>query len=387
MGLLDTAVDKTLGKLGLSSILKRNVSNKVRGPDFPEGFICVEYELGKAKDEEDGYGFTLLGKFMPEIPFSFGGTQDIKKDYYAGSSEPVVQVLGSRESNLTIKGRLTTKKFRDEDMIAAAQEYQEQCDSVRIRGNLLYLRMGEWHRWGYLEESKFELSRLHDIRYELTFSIVGFNPPSNCKQIQAPNKSVIQANKDVIASAKLELEVMSNIPESMPRTLSEFLDDQISNISTAINLVTGFVDGVLSDVESVERSANRALGLIKNAQATISRTGRRIGAISLSVANLGAGFSSPADKTTATFNNTVHFKKIAKSSATLQSFLAELRKRYAGLVASTPLQRHLVVDGDTLQRLAMKFYNDAEMWKKIYDHNKLTTSDLTGIKVLEIPRV
>jgi hypothetical protein len=387
MGLLDTAVNKSLGKLGLSSILERNVDGKPRGPDFSEGFICTEYINGKAQSEGNGFGFTLLGSFMPHVPFTFGGTQEIKKDYYAGNSEPVVQVLGPRESNITIRGHFKTKRFRDQDMLAAAQEYQEQCDSVRLRGNLLFLQMGEWHRWGYLEEVKFELNRLHDISYELTFSIVGFNPPTNCKIITEQDDDIIRANKDVIASAQAELALMNNIPDTMPRTLEEFLNDQISLVAEAVNLVTDFIDGIVSDVESVTRAANRALGLIKNAQTVISKTGRRIGAISLDVATLGAGFSNAADQTTATFNNTKHFKQIATSFASFQTMLADLRKKYAALVQTVPLKRHLVSEGDTLQRLAIKYYNDADMWKKIYDHNKLQTADLSAIKVLEIPRI
>jgi hypothetical protein len=387
MGLLDNAASSALSKVGLNSITARNTTGKPKGPDFAEGFKCVEYINSKAQSESNGFGFTLLGNFMPMIPFTFGGAQEIKKDYYAGNSEPVVQVLGPRESDLVLRGHFRTKKFRDENMIAAAQEYQEQCDAVRLRGNLLYLQMGEWHRWGYLRESSFEMNRLSDINYTLTFDIVGFNPPSDCKLIKDPSTDVIQANQEIIASAALELANMQNYPDEMPRTLEEFLNDQIDGVAQAINLVTDFIDGILSDVESIERAANRALGLIKNAQTTISKTGRRIGAITLDVATLGAGFSGAAEQTTATFNNTIHFKKVAKSFASFQTLLADLRKRYAGLVATTPLRRHLVQEGDTLQRLAMKYYQDAEQWKKIYDHNKLSTSDLTNVKLLEIPRV
>lgn len=394
MPLLDgSPLNYTLGKLGLNSILERDTkAGRPRGPDFPEGFSITEYENGVPLPASRNFGVTLIGNFMPMTPFSFGGTQEIKTDYYAGNSEPVVQVLGPRESDLTIKGRFKTNRLKGkttverENLRAAAQEYQEQCDAIRLRGNLLYLKMGEWYRWGYLKETMFDLTRLSEISYSLTFVIVGFNPPTNCKSLRAPSKDVVQANGDLISNAAAQLAKMTTFPASMPRTLEEFLNDQIDGVAQAINLVTDFVDSVLADVESIERSANRALGLIKNARSVISKTGRRIGAISLSVASLGAGFSSAADQTTATFNNTVHFKKIATSFASFQLLLAELQKRYAGLISSTPMRRHLVKEGDTLQRLAMQYYKNADLWKKIYDHNKLTTSDLTGVSVLEIPR-
>lgn len=394
MGLLDTSPsDYAIGKLGLKSLLSADTKGIPRPPDFTGGFICTEYENKKKRKQSDGFGFTLLGNFMPHIPFTFGGSQEIKTDYYAGNSEPVVQVLGPRETDLTIKGRFSTKRFNSknnddkEKLAQAAVNYQRLCDGVRIRGNLLHLQMGEWYRWGYLKETSFDLTRLHEISYSMTFVIVGFNPPTNCKQIIAPNKNVKDANAEISALTLAALAAMKTYPTSMPRTLSEFLDAQIGIAADAIGLVTGFIDNVLNDVESIERSANRALGLIKNAQATISQTGRRIGAISLQVASLGSGFSGAAAQTTATFNNAVHFKKIATTFASFQTLLAQLRKRYAGLISSVPLQRHLVAEGDTLQRLAIKYYNDADQWKKIYDHNKLTTSDLSAVKLLEIPKL
>jgi uncharacterized protein YoxC len=386
MPLLGTIGKQALGKLGLESLLDANTKNRPRGPDFDGGFVIEEYINGKKQSASNGFGLTLTGVFMPQVPFAFGGKQEIKKDYYAGNSEPVVQVLGPREENVSIKGRFKTRKFKDQDFIQAAQEFQEQCDAIRLRGNLLYLRLGEWHRWGFLEETKFELNRLTDIGYELSFSIIGFNPPKNCKLIDQPSDDIIAANKKVIADTNAALATMTNIPASMPRTLADVLNAQIDIVANAIGLVTSFIDGILSDAESVTRSANRALGLIKNAQATISQTGRRVGAISLDVATLGAGFSSAAEKTEATYNNTVHFKKIATSLSSFQTLLAALRIKYAALVDSVPLKRHLVKDGDTLQRLAMFYYNDADLWKKIYDHNKLLTTDLAGVQVLEIPR-
>jgi len=67
--------------------------------------------------------------------------------------------------------------------------------------------------------------------------------------------------------------------------------------------------------------------------------------------------------------------------------LQRLKERLSQLSQSLPLGRHLVVTGDTLQKIAIKFYGSADNWKRIYDYNSLTTTDLVVGRLLEIPRI
>mgnify|MGYP000567788599 CR=1 FL=1 len=177
-----TTKNRSLGLPGLTSILDRDVDDpKEFGPDFRGGFDVIEIIDNVEKTIADGYGFQLLGSFMPQVPFTFGGSQEIKKDYYPGNSDPVVQVLGPRETDVTIKGRLYAKRFKSVDFREICMEFQRQIDSVRVRGNLLRLVLGDWQRYGYLEEASFDLKRITDIEYTIKFSIVGFTLPKNCK--------------------------------------------------------------------------------------------------------------------------------------------------------------------------------------------------------------
>lgn len=386
-----TTSNKSLGLPGLTSILDRDVDDpKEFGPDFRGGFDVIEIVDGVEKTIADGFGFQLLGSFMPHVPFTFGGTQELKKDYYPGNSDPVVQVLGAREADVTIKGRLYAKRFKTANFREICMEFQRLIDAVRLRGNLLRLTMGDWQRYGYLEEVNFDLKRITDIDYSIKFSIVGFSPPKNCKIVDDIDDNLIAANQELINAAIVAQVDMKNYPDTMPRTLSEFLDDQISVVAEAVSLVTNFISGILNETEALTRSGNRALGLIKNAQSTISVTGRRIGAIQTNIATLGTGFATAPEQLKATIKNTVHFKKIARGKTgliSLQLSLAALAAKYKFFINTVPLKRHLVISGDSLQRLAMKYYSNADLWKNIYNHNKLTTTNLTVGSVLEIPRL
>lgn len=388
MGILEKGVALGADALGLGGLFKKKTKAPNFGPDFPSGLRVQEIVNGKEVPlpNEQGYGFQLVGAFMPKDSLDFGGSQRIRKDYYPGHSEPVVQVLGPEEDDVVIHGTFKTKRFKDEAMREAAQEYQQLVDAVRIRGNIVKITLGKWRRYGFISSAKFKLKRLVDIDYEITFSIIGFNPPTNCKFLANADDDLIGPNKALTNAAAAALASARNYPAEMPQTLTDLLDGLITEVAEAINLVTGFVDGALTDVENLQKSATRAVGLIRNARATISRTSRRIGAIPLTLGNLTTGITLNSFKAAAMAGNTKHLKKTAIGFAGLAALLAALQLKFKGLSASTPDKRHLVKAGDTLQKLAVAYYNDQSLWKKIYDHNKLRTTALVVGSVLEIPK-
>lgn len=384
MGLLTggNSVKDAGGLLGLGK--NKGVANPVGYPeDFPEGLLLVEIVNGAERKADQ---VQLVGRFLPHIPFEFGGKQQLSKEYYAGNSEPTVQVLGSREDNIPIKGEFKTSKFKDVALRDAAIEYQELVDAMRLRGNLVRLTLGEFKRYGFIEGCKFRLNRRQHIEYEIDFFVVGFNPPTLDKttrgdgNVTAPNKEITSAAAQALINAK-------NYPEEMPQSLTDRLNDLVNAVAEKINLVTNFVNGITSEANALVSSANRAIGLIKNARSFISKTKRDVGSISNSISGLGASFQNEADKTSATIKNVSHLHTIQRDYSSLAAMLAGLQARFAALATTVPMVRHLIKNGDTLQNLAQKYYQNSELWKKIYDHNKLTSTTLVVGKVIEIPKL
>lgn len=386
MGVLDNGIQKGLSVIGLSDALfTNNTEGKPRPPDFQNGFEITEIINGKIAEKPI---VQLRSFLMPEQPFEFGGQQRLVKENYVGNNEAVVHVLGTEEPDVSIKGRLWLKNLKPkaQEFDNFVEDLQLQLDKIRMRGNVLQLRLGTWVRYGFLAETKFIMKTRRDINYELRFVIVSFTPPVNNK-FNSLSSDLAQPNKSLQDTLNKALNSYQQMPKSMPRSLSDYLNEQISLVADAINLVTDFIDSALTDLENLEASANRALGLIKNARAKISATRRRLGAIALTASNLGSAFATEAQKTSATYNNASHINKINYGFTGMVSILALLQARYAALASTVPLRRHLVQDGDTLQKLSMKYYRTADNWKKIYDHNKLTTTELVVSSVLEIPRL
>lgn len=384
MGLLNDFATKGLSVLGVNT--NAGVASPVPfGNDFPSGMVITEIINGKSQEADSIY---LVGRFAPIQPFEFGGEQRIVREEYPGSSEPTIQVLGPKEDEVTVKVEMRTNKFRgNPDLRAAAQEYQELIDAMRLRGNLVQITLGEWMRYGFIKRAKFRLYTLQKIDAEITFEISGFNPPKGWRVVVEADQNVIKPNKEVTNAAQAALAAARNYPETMPLTAVDIFNNTIGAVADAISKVTGFVEGIVDDADKLVGSANRAIGLIKNARSVISKSKRNLGAIANTASGLGGSASSEFQKAVNTIQNTDHTAKTIRDFSNLSILLAALQARMQQYVSQVPFRRHLVRQGDTLQNISMKYFNTADNWKKIYDHNKLSQTDLVIGSVLEIPKV
>lgn len=372
-------------------VAKKTVSaTDVMKSDFPDGMRIVEIDRQGREIVADA--ITLVGAFMPKDSLGFGGTQHIVKEYYAGSSEPSVQVLGPREKDVTIRGSFNLRKIKDTSLYSrgkesAAQEMQELVDAMRIRGNLVKITLGEWRRYGFIIDSDFKLKTLSDIDYEVIFSIVGFNQPKNYYLVDGTDGDLIAPNKDVIAKLNAALLANQNKTTDLPVSVSDVMNGITADIAAAVGLVTGFVDEVLGDAERINASANRALGLIRNARSFISKSNRRLGAIARDVSTLGSRFVDETERTLATLRGIQSLNTVHSRNREIGMSLRNLESKYTAFISTLPLRRHFVVDGDTLQKLSIKYYGTADSWEKIMDHNKLRSAELVKGSVIEIPRI
>ena len=329
---------------------------------------------------------------MPHQPFEFGGEQRLIKEFYPGNSEPTVQVLGPRESDQTIKGRIKSKRIKfntkaeRDEFRQFAYEMQKQIDSIRIAGLLVSIELrggsATWTRWGFIEKTKFEMKTIADIDYEVGFFIVGFNKPKD--YIIAANAQGVpfDINKELIKKVSALQASIFPPPSTITRSLASQLNDAIGEIAEAINLVTGFVDNVLNEVDSLKGSLARAKGLIKNARNKCTSFQRRIGG-----QNPEGGYTKTAGYGVGgAYKNAAYIQKAQSNVYSLVALLAAMSVAISKIAAQTPLGRHRIKSGDTLQTIAVKWYNDSSKWNLIYDHNHLTTTVLTVGQVLEIPR-
>lgn len=397
---------------------------KYNGPDF------VAFFIEELPYQGEGKQIVLQGKSMPHQPFITGGKQRLIKEYYPGNAEPAVQVLGGEEDNITIKGRFYAKHYRGtatitpEEMRTVPTVLRDEIDGVRKRGNLVKITLGEWERWGWIEHCKFNMKTLADVEYEIEFFIIGDKPPSKCKMTADSSFQVVELGVDLM-SAALAFEANAlEVPADFPGTIFDAINNLIGAVATANSVLVKFVEQVIKTGENAQKSANKALGLIKYTTAKIASFKKAIGFLSIYAAGIEGEFNAaisetkkvshakyilgvqkstskaplvisdamlaaatskaPAYSTVASTQQ----KALAKTgSVTMESTLKKMQKQFEAIAFTIPIGRHLVKQGDTLQGISYKFYKVSDHWKAIYDHNKLTSTELTTGAILEIPRL
>jgi LysM repeat protein len=354
---------------------KKDVKSPFRGADFPEGFLIEELKGAKAE-------VRLVGNMMPMIPFTFGGEQRTKKDYYAGHSEPTVQVLGPQESDVTIKGVLKDRIYDNEAYYGVSTEIQQAIDAIRIRGNLCRFVLGEWERYGYIQKTNFKMNKLSYVEYEVTFLISGFNAPRNARFLQKQKLIPFEINQALIAAATQLNQDYSQIPDSVPQGIGDLINGFVSDIATEINKVTNLVDSVINTVGDIQKSIARINGLIKNIQNKVNSYKRFLSGVDPFDTNTAVQGGLTGRYETASF-----YARAIAGLGGLAALMNRYREQFNAIASNTPLGRHIVRTGDNLQKISSKFYGTADNWQEIKDYNNLTSTELVIGAILEIPRV
>lgn len=321
----------------------------------------------------------LRSNQLPKDDLTFGGKQRIVKDYYSGYSEPVMHVLGPQENDTVIRGELKDNKYSFDvvgNSDSVAGEYQKLVDSIRIRGNLCRFVLGEWERYGFVEECEFKLKRRNKIEYEIKLAISGFNAPKNAKFLEKDRLVPFSINEDLIAFSENYLENFA-YPADVPLGIGLQMALLIGEVANAINSITSFIDGVIGTIEDIRKGVQRAIGLCKYAKNKATEYKNYIANFDFNSVE-GAGVLGKYDM--AKFSSAQ-----ISNMGSLYAILNVLESRVKGLVEDTPRATHIVVTNETLQSIANKYYSDSAQWKRIYDYNNLTSVDIQTGDQLDIP--
>jgi LysM repeat protein len=355
--------------------------------DFPNGFVITEYVNGVPLESTQ---IQLVGNLMPMQPFQWTGEQRLVTDYYPGNPEAVVQVLGGKEGNLVIHGRLKDKHYQDKTYYGVSYQLAMLLDEMRKRGNLLRFGMhgisASWIRYGFLEKTDFKMNKLSYIDYELTFFIISDKQPKNNFFAVDEKAAPSSLNQNLINAATTFNTTYSSVPTSMPQSIAGVINDAVSAIATQVGYVTNFIDTIVTTEQDIQASANRALGLIKNARTYISQLRRTFGALPSAYSSLSSS-GSPKKQFTDSQANIAFLNEIIAAVHSIGRQLAQMQSSFEKSFTTTPTTRYRIIDGDTLQRIAIKFYGAPDNWEKIYDHNKLQSTVLVIGTVLEIPKL
>jgi hypothetical protein len=222
------------------------------------------------------------------------------------------------------------------------------------------------------------MERLSRVGYAITFSIIGFNAPKNAIFLQRKKEIPFDINKELIAAATAFNQTASSIPSTVPRSIADQIRSLTDSVSRAITTVTNFVNSVFATVQDIKSAINRAVGMIKFAQQQLKSFKRQLGSLTS---------FDPSKSISGRYSESKYASGMVRSASGLTALLERMRIQFRSLVVDLPLARHLVRQGDNLQKIALKFYGSSNDWKKIYDYNNLTSTELINGALLEIPRL
>ena len=379
-----SAVGSPVGSLTsqLRNPFKRSTDTSgVPTPDYAEGFIIEELLDGPRNNNK----IVLNGNMMPKDRFDREITLRRTKDHYPGSDEPVIHILGFEENDITIKGRFYDKKYTEttpngEDFRGVATQMRIALEEMEKRKNIVRISLGEWRRYALIDKVKTSEKTAADIDYEITFVIFGTKQPVNAQLMDRLSDIPIDVNEKLIVAAQQFQKDFAAAPKEMPASIGDIMNQLTGSVASVLGVATGFIDDVISTGEDITNSLGRAIGLVRYARNSLIVYKRRAGAISYSLAF--NNINVPAR-----YRSTAFIANSITATLSIQEILNQLLKRFEELIRTVPLSRHRVITQDSLQKLSTKFYGVPDYWKKIYDHNKLTSTNLTVGSVLEIPRL
>lgn len=345
-------------------------------PDYPDGFIIEEILDGPRNNNK----IILLGNMMPKDRLERGITLRKTKDHYPGNDQPVIHVLGYEEDDVTIKGRLYDKKYNDRKFYGIANEIRIALEEMEKRKNLVRISLGEWRRYALIDKVHTSERTRGDIEYEITFVLFGTKAPQNYQLVDRLKDIPIEVHAQLITEAADFQRKYRQAPSEMPASIADIMNQLTGSVASVLRVATDFVDGVISTGEDITNSIGRAIGLIRYARNSLVVYRRRVGAISYSLGISGVNVPSR-------YRSSAFIANSITATLSIQEILNQLLKRFEALIKTVPLSRHRVITLDSLQKLSTKFYGVPDYWKKIYDHNKLSSTNLVVGSVLEIPRL
>ena len=379
-----------LGTVGLNNTTTENLLNIGEGRfryetpttnpnDFPGGFVIREMRSPYQDNRNDTISLVrLIGNSMPMVPFAFGGGQRVHKTYYPGNEEPSMQIMGGKEDDVKLNGQFKAIRLPTGEE-SVPEVLMNNIERIRLNGNLCRFTLGAWARFGFISMAKFEIIRKTRVNYEITINILGVNPPQNGKLLEDPRRAPLENNQALLDSASALMEAGSaELLEPPPQSIFDTINGYISDIADNITTVTDFVDSVFSIPGNIRQSVDRVSQIIESTFAQMREFKKALG-----------GYASFEDSRgiITKYDISNYYSNMLARTNDLTRLLQEYRTRILALSTNTPQARHLGVQGDTWQKLSVRYLGSAEEWPVIPEFNSLPITSIVPIgEIIEIPR-
>ncbi len=363
----------------------------------------------------------MTGWCLPVRPVTLSVQQRLRITYYPGATEASAQVLGPHHTDMTVSGILLARRMGEEgagyfrlaeggtvEVIKTPERARAVLADLCRSGQEVIVRWGDQGeaqsvtQRGFVRAARFQEHAPQRIEWELEFEWVAdtaFKPRLEFPKPPPDEKSLWQSLQDAVAAVDA---VMSDLNDAY----TQYVTQTIRKLNTLIDQVGGLAqkaldlaakpaqfarsvaatcENVLQTVLEVQQEAVLLVGQYREVADAFARLGR--GSIEWMPITAGAARGAATDHSVGTQ------AEAAVASAAVQAALRDaryeavrLRKEAQRFAEPAIRALHLCREGDSLRRIATRYYGTPDRWQDIADINGLPGDEVRAGEVLLIPR-
>jgi len=313
-----------------------------------------------------------LPQHFPDIPGRVRG----KETWYPGSSKPTSQVLGPEEGELTFSGMFEDRKF---GVPLHAQSMMTLLDQIRRAARPVRFEYGPITRACRWIECSFHVEELTRIGYSMTLQIVDHEFGDSRRVF--PDIRRIPGVGPMLDAATAVSEVLNTIPQSVGGAALDKARDAMNAVLKGAGIARDALDGLGAGVD-----ATGALGFTASTALSSAKTSLRDAAASVRSLSYTAAAGSAFDAVTGPGLT------IAEAGHGIVAMAQELDRvhpeveRLSGQSFTTD-RVYVAAQGETLQRIALRFYGDSGAWTRIARANGKDSASVVAGEQLTLPNV
>lgn len=320
----------------------------------------------------------LTGRAKPFRGPGWGSRLRQSTTWYAGNPQATIQVLGPELAPTTLEGVWRARYLPGSVLTTGFPEIVEPEDlvaafrSLQFSGALLEVEWGPEYRRGVLEDFEAKYDRVEDLRWSATFAWRDLG-------VDAPRASARTRPQEALRTAQLEVDDAATFEP--PGIQADWSDRVFAAISGLRNGVGGVFDGL-----RVARAQARVPAQAVGAAAAAARS-VRAQAEELLVDLVDSPYESvlASDTVAAVVEAEVYRRDLGATVRALEAQSIRESRELARARTPQAIDVLFLSAGDSLRRIALRYYGDADSWSTIADASGLTTSVLERDAVVIVP--
>ena len=322
----------------------------------------------------------LGGRALPERPLPAGAALRFKKTWYPGNNVATLQVLGAEERETNLRGVWNDRFIGGEVATAGFETPELARDLVRIfetlarSGNALRFQWGDVVRMGILAEFDPHWLRETDVEWTMRFEWYGRDDEQvpRASEDERPGSAELRRRQNE-ADDELAFE---------PRSLRT---DYVAQVRSRITDIRSRVGAIFDRVRAAQSFAAIPLtairGLLADAEALRLEANELLVELFENPLEVATDFESAVDRLEVEAWRRELGARVRRVEAEGLRLARELRRT----ARPEPIAVVTARRGDSLRRIAARYYGTADEWRRIADVNDLPDSIVTPGTLIVVP--